>query len=181
MNSLGGLVCVFDRPGAYRVQLLIDIKGGPRPALETDVFADLEPSAAWNQTRSWPCESLDAVLDRVNDLRRQAGLRPLVRNLGLDRIAAAHAERMRASRQVAHDAGDGVPAARLARAGLGFRKGAENVAMAVDLAQAQESLEQSPSHLAAMLGAFDSVGLGMALDEEHRVYLTEFFAAAQSR
>jgi hypothetical protein len=47
--------------------------------------------------------------------------------------------------------------------------------------QFADSLEQSPSHLAAMLGAFDSVGLGMALDEEHRVYLTEFFAAAQSR
>jgi hypothetical protein len=62
------------------------------------------------------------------------------------------------SKTLAHDAGDGLAQSRLAGAGFNVLHGAENVAFAPDLAAAQDSLEESPSHFDAMMGAFDFVG-----------------------
>jgi uncharacterized protein YkwD len=166
----------FEQAGAYRIQLIMSVAGGPRPALEAEAFADVEPYAETRPSLPSNGEDLDAVLARINDLRRVGGQHPLVRRSDLDRVAQDHAERMRDSRTLAHDAGDGLAQSRLAGAGFNVLHGAENVAFAPDLAEAQDSLEESPSHFDAMMGAFDSVGIGMALDESGRVYLTEIFA-----
>jgi hypothetical protein len=92
------------------------------------------------------------VLDRVNDLRRQAGFALSFEISGsielppLTRSACEPPVMWLMTRET----GFPQPGSRV-RA-WGFRKGAENVAMAVDLAQAQESLEQSPSHRCGYAG-----------------------------
>ncbi|WP_394825924.1 CAP domain-containing protein [Pendulispora albinea] len=166
------------QPGEYMIQLVVNVEGGPRPALEASVFAGVEPrwepaGGVWTNG-----QGVSGVLDRLNELRKNAGVGALVRSGALDRVAQAHAERALASHMVAHDAGDGPPEGRLARAGIDVVSGAENVAQASSLAGAQLALEKSPSHFSVMVKpAYDAVGFGTATDESGNVYLVELFAA----
>ena len=172
----GSFRAVFsaDRPGFWRLQLLLDMGPGPRPALEAWVFVDLEPDLA-EVTRAAPGAEVvvpaDASLDvlraalsrRIDAARRADGLPSLRRDAALDALAQAHATAMAARGRTAHDVGDGAPAERLARAGVVARRIGENVARAPSLERAHRVLWDSPSHRGNILDpSFDALGLGVA-------------------
>jgi uncharacterized protein YkwD len=113
----------------------------------------------------------------VNAARASEGLRALRPNATLTQLASEHATMMRGVRRTAHDTGEGDLTARLARAGLSLTAG-ENVAHAASVALAHRVLWASPSHRQNLLTAgFDSIGIGVALDEDGSVWVCEEFAA----
>jgi hypothetical protein len=162
-----------DRPGLWRLQLLVERGQGPRPALEAWVFVDREPDLA-EATRAAPGplsrladdaspDMLRAGLSGLIDAaRRQAGVPSLRRDAALDRIAQEHAEAMALRGQTAHDVGDGPPAERLARARVMARRMGENVARAPSLERAHRVLWDSPSHRGNIIDpSFDALGVGV--------------------
>ncbi len=173
-----------DRAGAFTVQLLADVDGGPRPVLEAAVFADVEPPTEWV---GWPSpgesaargenDDAEALRRMVNEARSSEGLSPLHASPALDRAAEEHARTMRDARVLAHDAGDGDPLARLRRLGVHFAVAGENVAHETTAVRAHRALWASPSHRANLLDArFTALGVGIAPDPDGSIWICESFA-----
>ena len=172
---------VADRPGPWTAQLVATVSGGPRPILEALVFADSTPPSSysdWPAPGEFDAPAEDAAARRMlNEARAGEGLPTLRPDPRLDAIAVSHAAAMKARRQLAHDLGDGSPLARLARAGISPHSAGENVAHALTLRRAHRALWASPSHRGNLLDPrFDTVGVGMARDEDGSVWLCEVFA-----
>lgn len=180
-------VFALDQPGLWRVQVLLGTEHGPRPALEAWVFVDEEPSfragnspapgEVANSGLELPLGTLRAtLLEMVNAARFSEQRAPLRREERLDLLAQEHAEAMQRSGRTAHDTGQGLPAERMARAGVrAFRLG-ENVARARSLSSAHRALWDSPSHRGNLLDdGFDAVGLGIAVEPSVGVWVCELF------
>jgi len=176
-----------DRPGLWRLQLLVDRGQGPRPALEAWVFVDREPDLA-EATQAAPgpraAVAADASLDvlraglsgLIDAARRQAGVPSLRRDTALDQLAQDHATAMAERGQTAHDVGDGPPAERLARARVSARRIGENVARAPSLERAHGVLWDSPSHRGNIVDpSFDALGVGV-VRAAGDVWVCELFA-----
>jgi uncharacterized protein YkwD len=175
-----------DRSGAFLIQVLASVAGGPRPVLEATVYAELptprsffmdpapgEPSAPLAPN----ADKAAALLEMVNQARATEQSPPLSRDAALDAIAQAHAEAMRKLRRIAHDAGDGDPRSRVDAANLDVLAAGENVAHALDVGRAHRALWASPSHRENLLEPrFDKVGIGMALDSDGSIWVCEVFA-----
>ncbi|HEY3497823.1 MAG TPA: hypothetical protein VGK73_24160, partial [Polyangiaceae bacterium] len=107
-----------DREGAFLVQVLADVEGGPRPVAEAQLFAGAEPSTLYaaepapGETANDTSDAGTSILSMANAARASEGLGTLVRHPRLDRAALAHSEAMRKLGRIAHDAGDGTPGAR---------------------------------------------------------------------
>jgi uncharacterized protein YkwD len=113
----------------------------------------------------------------VNQARATEQSPPLLRDPALDALAQAHAEAMRRTRRIAHDAGDGDPKTRVEAANLDILAAGENVAHALDVARAHRALWASPSHRENLLEPrFDRIGIGMALDSDGSIWVCEVFA-----
>jgi hypothetical protein len=181
-----------DRPGLWRLQLLVDRGQGPRPALEAWVFVDREPDLAEaTQPAPHPSARLDedaspdvlrAGLSALIDAaRRQAGVPSLRRDTALDQLAQDHAMAMAARGQTAHDVGDGPPAERLARARVVARRIGENVARAASVERAHAVLWDSPSHRGNIVDpSFDALGVGV-VRAAGDVWVCELFAERRVR
>jgi uncharacterized protein YkwD len=174
-----------DRAGEFSVQVVADVATGPRPVLEATVFADVEPTER-PEDGATPAPGEDATAGAPDDdrlatmitsARASVGLPPLVRDPRLDGVARAHARRMAAAGELAHDAGDGDPFERLRAAGLDPGEAGENVAHAATLARAHRALWASPSHRANLLRqAFDHVGVAVVRDDRGDAWVVESFA-----
>jgi uncharacterized protein YkwD len=173
-----------DQPGAFTIQVVVDLANGPRPALEAMLFADTQP---WSQVpnltapgeTATPLDPTDraTLLAMITALRASEHLHPLTGSTRLDAVAAAHAERMRSQRSVAHDVGDGDPTVRFEAVGVHARECGENVAHAATLPLAHRALYASPSHRANLLSpSFDRVGVGVVRDPDGSVWVAEEFA-----
>jgi uncharacterized protein YkwD len=171
-----------DRPGAWLVQVLADVSGGPRPVAEALLFADSEPFAYY---AAEPVPGEDArgtgatgsVAAMIDAARASEGLSGLARDDRLDRLALRHAEAMRELGRIAHDTGDGTPAERVAAGGVSATLVGENVAHARTPALAHRSLWASPSHRANLLEPnYDSVGIGVAEGKDGSLWVSELFA-----
>lgn len=175
----------LDRPGPFTVQVLADVATGPRPVLEAQVFADVEPPRAMPSV-SAPGEDAgdgkagaDALVEMVQAVRRERNLPALTRDPRLDRLALAHARRMKEERMVGHDVGDGDPGQRVQAAGLSAKEAGENVAHAESIRLAHRSLWQSPSHRANLeRPGFTHVGAAVVEDPDGTVWVCEIFATA---
>ncbi|MFO0676644.1 MAG: CAP domain-containing protein [Polyangiaceae bacterium] len=174
---------VLDRPGRFTVQVLAHVVSGPRPVLEANTFADVEPESETNVAA--PGEDIDRgkvdaaghLLRMVNEVRTREGLAPLERDRRLDVVAARHASKMKARREVGHDVGDGDPMRRLDAAGLSAKLAGENVAHASNVALAHRALYASPSHRTNLLKkSFDGAGIAVLEDADGSVWVTEMFA-----
>jgi uncharacterized protein YkwD len=166
-------------PGETMVQVVAELRDGPRPVLEAEVFTDVEPSSP-GEERAAPGEELgagspdaDRLSAMVTAARTSAGLAPLTRDARLDAVALAHAERMAATHDLAHDAGDGDPVQRLQVAGIPARDLGENVAHAGTIPLAHRALWSSPSHRANVLGRFTRMGVGVVRDGKGDVWAVE--------
>lgn len=172
-----------DQPGRWVAQLLATTSSGPRPLLEVEFYADVEPPAAADaspvpgegEVDGPPETQLETWLNRA---RSSQGLSKLRRNPELDQLARAHAEAMRDRNQLAHDVGDGNPKQRIVAAGLSPRLAGENVARARSLERAHRTLWLSPSHRGNLLHpGFTEVGVGIVRDERGNWWVAELFAA----
>lgn len=183
----------LDGAGLWRLQLLLDAGGGPRPALEAWVFVDEAPdlSAA---VRPAPGEGqgppptagrdeLRAALSHmIDEGRRSQGIQPLRRDWALDDLAQRHAEAMLSRGRTAHDVGSGLPTERVGRAGLRARRVGENVARARSIERAHRALWDSPSHRGNMLDpGFVSLGIGVARADANEVWVCELFTDGGAR
>lgn len=175
-----------DQPGPWSVQVLADVGGGPRPIIEAALFVGVEPGFE-AQTPSSSGEAAAASEpdpERALELmlgwsRGQEKLPPLRRDPELDALAREHAASMRAAQRLGHDIGAGDPARRLERSGVGVGviSVGENVAHASSVVRAQRTLWASPSHRSNLLSHhFDMVGIGVAIDEDESVWVSQLFA-----
>ncbi|MEP7052143.1 MAG: CAP domain-containing protein [Pseudomonadota bacterium] len=175
-----------DQPGAWLVQLLAAVDGGPRPLLEALVFAGTEPpteaivAKAPGESGAPPSrEPRTALYAMVNAARQSERLAPLQPDSRLEQLAQAHAEAMRSARKTAHDAGDGDLIQRLERAGLALSVG-ENVAHGASAALAERALWASPSHRENLLfSGFNLVGIGVAPDPDGTLWVCQVFGAGE--
>lgn len=173
----------LDRPGAFLVQVVGDVEGGPRPVLEASVGAgeavlgeDDEAPAPGEEPES--AEDAPALARMVTALRASEGLPPLARDTRLEAVARTHAERMAREGQVAHDLGDGDLRARAFASGLQARRVGENVARAATLARVHRALHASPSHRLNLLDAgYTRLGIGLHRAEDGFVYVCEVFGS----
>jgi uncharacterized protein YkwD len=158
--------------GRHVVQLLADDGNGPRPVLEAEVYAGVEPPMA-PPSNVVPGETdgngisdpKEALLARLNGARGAESLAKLAKDGTLEKVAQAHAEAMMKAHLLAHDVGDGDPGARIAATGTTWKLVGENVAKAKTNLTAHRALYASPSHRGNMLEArFKKVGIGVAID-----------------
>ncbi|CAN5290170.1 hypothetical protein BH09MYX1_BH09MYX1_53310 [soil metagenome] len=174
----------LDRPGGFTVQLVSDVTTGPRPALEAQIFADVEPpsvmpnlAAPGEAAGVGATDERDALFRMIAGLRVEQGLRATLRDPRLDTLAAAHAQRMKDAHTVGHDVGDGDPSTRLQRAGLSAHEAGENVAHAQTVALAHRALWASPSHRQNLQRPeYDRVGIAVLDDADGSVWACEIFA-----
>ncbi|MCA9606355.1 MAG: CAP domain-containing protein, partial [Myxococcales bacterium] len=118
-----------------------------------------------------------AMLDRINALRGESQLAPLVRLDALDGAARAHSAEMARTGQLSHvsDA-TGSPEDRVREAGVGATRVTENVASHRDAASANEAVMGSPAHRQNALDPNAThIGLG-AVRTEQGVFVTQLFA-----
>lgn len=175
-----------DSPGAWLVQLLGSVDGGPRPLLEALVFAGTEPprtaaihKAPGEDAPNAAGDPRAALYAMVNAARASERIASLARDERLEALAQTQAEAMRSARKTAHDAGDGDLNQRLARAGLELSAG-ENVAHAGSAELAQRVLWASPSHRENLLfRGFDAVGIGVAADDDGTLWVCQVFASTR--
>lgn len=174
----------LDKPGAWLIQVLSVHDSGPRPALEAMVFVDSDPpphfyheATPGEQAGLADDDAASAMTSMLNAARAQSGLGPMQRDPRLDRLASEHARVMQQTRQLAHDLGRGGPAERLAQAGLVATVSGENLAYAQDAQSAHRFLWASPAHRTGMLEPrFDSLGVGIAEDENRSIWVCELYA-----
>lgn len=175
-----------DAPGAWLIQLLGSVEGGPRPLLEALIFAGTEPPRSPTTNQAPGEDAHDAAGDpraalyaMVNAARISERGAALTRDARLEALAQEHAEAMRRARKTAHDTGDGDLVQRLERAGLELSAG-ENVAHAGSAALAQRALWASPSHRENLLfRGFDAVGIGVAADADGTLWVCQVFASTR--
>jgi uncharacterized protein YkwD len=173
-----------DRAGAFTVQVVAEVATGPRPVLEAQLYADVDPpqqmpslAAPGESARGNLTDERAALAAMVTALRTQESLPALRRDARLDAVASAHAQRMKDAHTVGHDVGDGDPAQRLQNAGLSARESGENVAHAQNVLLAHRALWQSPSHRANLQHAeYDAFGIAVLDDADGSVWVAEVFA-----
>jgi uncharacterized protein YkwD len=114
------------------------------------------------QTRPRP--DLEAqMLEKVNEERRAAGLKPVAADPELTEVARLHSADMFARGYFAHVSPEGLdPFDRMQRAGVTFRTAGENLALAPTLKIAHTGLMNSPGHRANILRPeFGRLGIGI--------------------
>ncbi len=177
----------FESPGRYLVEVLGAGASGPAVAALFAVAcggASLEEPAE----AAAPADPVDPaaaeaqVAEAVNATRRRHGLPALEVRSGLAAVARRHSERMLEAGVLAHVLpGQGDVGERLRRARVSFRRAAENIAVGPTALAAHAAAEESPGHLANLLGPrFRQMGCGIARGRlptgEPAVYLTEVLA-----
>ena len=178
-----------DRPGAFLIQVLASVAGGPRPVLAATVYADVRPPTSFfgDAAPGEPPGPLGSGVDKtealfamVNEARATEQSPALIRDGVLDGIAERHAEAMRKLKRIAHDAGDGDPQSRVQASDLSVLAAGENVAHALDVTRAHRALWASPSHRENLLQPrFDRIGIGVATDPDGSIWVCEVFAESR--
>lgn len=171
-------------PGPLSVQVVADLLSGPRPVIEADVLVDVDPSASptlgpapGEEDTLRPGTDDDGLAQMVAAARSAAGLGVLVRDARLDALARAHAQRMAAAHELAHDVGDGDPSERLRQANLDARAVGENVAHAPSVMLAHRAIWRSPSHRMNLLRPdFERIGVAIVREAGGDVWAVELFA-----
>ncbi len=184
----------LDRPGAFTVQVLATSEEGPRPVLEAPVFADVTPTNASSLPPA-PAPGEDAPLPpgtdaphalaaMANAARGAEKAGPLRWDPALATLAASHAAAMRAKGVLAHDVGNGDPAARLRAANVGFRYAGENVVRLGPgdgenrVGLAHRRLWESPSHRGNVLNAqYTRIGTAILVESDGTLWGVELFAS----
>jgi Cysteine-rich secretory protein family len=173
-----------DRPGPFTVQVVADVATGPRPVLEAELFADVEPPLATPNLAApgevagvGVSDKARALATMVDTMRVAEKRKPLTRDSRLDAVALAHARRMLQAHTLGHDVGDGDPAERLANAGIRAKETGENVAHAQSVVLAHRALYASVSHRENLLSTeFTHFGVAVIEENTASVWVAEVFS-----
>jgi uncharacterized protein YkwD len=158
--------------GRHVVQVLADDGNGPRPVVEAEVYAGVDPpltppssEVPGEKDGDGETDPATALLKRLNGARVAEGLGKLTIDPTLLQVAKDHAEAMKKAHILGHDVGDGDPGERMAATGTTWKVLGENVAKAKSDRAAHRALYASPSHRANMLDArFKKVGIAAVVD-----------------
>jgi uncharacterized protein YkwD len=171
-----------DQEGAWLVQVVADVQGGPRQVLEALLIAGDGPrrqardEAPGERERTTADDSAGLLFEMLAAARSSEQRSRLRRDPELDRIAREQAAAARAAGHIAHDLGSGDPEARVRAAGIDAESVGENLARAESIARAHRALWSSPSHRTNILDdRFDSIGIGVVEDADG-VWACELFA-----
>jgi hypothetical protein len=172
----------LSEPGAFVMQVLADVGAGPRPVLEANVYADVEPPA---RTPNLAAPGEQALAGKsgpaglyamVDALRESEGRAKLVRDPALEEVARAHALRMKEVSQVGHSLSDGDPNERVQNANILARRVGENVAHAENLVNAHRALYGSPSHRQNLIDpGWKAAGFAAVPGDDGSVWVCEVF------
>jgi uncharacterized protein YkwD len=176
----------FPQTGGYTVEVighsakgpevaalfLVDV-GGPTQRGEAEPFS--EPTTVE--------EARQAILARINSLRRAHKLSSLSRDPALDAVAQAYSDRMDREGFFAHVAPDGTDLRkRLSVAGPAYRSAGENLGLAPGPLAAHFGIEHSPGHRKNLLSPqFTHAGIGVTFQKVEgrpQAIVTEVFSAA---
>ncbi len=173
----------FGSPGRYTVEV---VGKGPRGPEVTSLFL-VDVGGRQRGERELLVEpgtveeAREAVLARINALRRAHHLKPLERDEALTGVAQAYSERMAREGFFAHVAPDGSDLrGRLSAAGLEARTSGENLGLAAGPLAAHFGIEHSPGHRNNLLNApFTRAGIGVAYQQvagREQAIVTEVFS-----
>lgn len=161
----------FDVPGEYRFEVVAADKGLGEVALLFSVFADMQPYRMPNaplppDAAPDPREAEAYLLDELNKLRADHGLRPVVPFDLFDRLTREHSALMGHMGIVAHDLpGHGTVAKRAADLAHPRAEHFQNVAGAPTAKDALKMVELSPAHLKNLLcSECTHVSIGASLE-----------------
>lgn len=119
------------------------------------------------------------VIELVNKERTARGLRPVSERFGLTVVAEAHSSDMIRRGYFSHTGPDGsTPFSRMAKSGLSFFTGGENIAMGQPTPEAVvQTWMDSPGHRANILNpGYGSIGVGAVQNSRTgQIYWTQLF------
>lgn len=172
----------LSEPGAFVMQVLADVGAGPRPVLEANIYADVEPPSRTPNLAAPGERAADgkvgaaALYAMVDALRDSEGRTRLEHDPELEAVARAHALRMKELSQVGHSLSDGDPSERVQNANIPAKRVGENVAHAENLVNAHRALYGSPSHRQNLLDpSFRVGGFAVVPGEDGSVWVCEVF------
>lgn len=170
----------FAEKGRHTVEVLAT---GPRgPEVVALFFVDVgEVKADAADAMLEPETDADAraeLLVRINALRLQHGVTPLVADAALEVVAQAWAERLGRENFFSHVAPDGSTLRqRLTESGYVFQSAGENLGLSTGPLAAHFGIEHSPGHRRNLLDAgHRRAGFGLAVTGDGRHVLVELFA-----
>lgn len=175
---------LFPSEGRYTVELLGRSERGPEVASLFLVDVGETRAKGEHERIVEPTtveDAREAVLSRINALRRAHGVQPLALDDTLNGVAQAYSDRMAREGFFAHVAPDGSDLrGRLTAAGSQYRTAGENLGMASGPLAAHFGIEHSPGHRNNLLGTqFTHAGLGVTfqkVDGRNQALLTEVFS-----
>lgn len=180
---------LFATEGHYTVEILGRGAKGPEVAalFLVDVGGPRQRGALERLVEPTGLEaSREAVLERINALRRAYGQPVLVPDDTLTQVAQAYSERMAREGFFGHVAPDGSDLrARMAAAGASGRTAGENLGLSTGPLSAHFGIEHSPGHRGnLLLPQYQRVGIGVALEEKEgrtQTVLTEVFSSGPAQ
>jgi uncharacterized protein YkwD len=117
------------------------------------------------------------MLQLINQEREKHGLKLLLNDEALNKVARAHAADMFKRGYFSHNTPEGInPFQRLHRANIKYKFAGENLAMAPAVSRAHSELMNSPGHRANMLNpSYGRIGIGILQSAEHGLMVTQEF------
>jgi uncharacterized protein YkwD len=176
----------FPQVGGYTVEVIGRSQKGPEVAALFLVDVGGPSQRAGEEPVSEPTtveEARQAILARINSLRRAHKLGPLSPDPALDAVAQAYSDRMDREGFFAHVAPDGTDLRkRLSGAGPSYRSAGENLGLAPGPLSAHFGIEHSPGHRKNLLSPqFTHAGIGVTFQKVEgrpQAIVTEVFSAA---
>jgi uncharacterized protein YkwD len=176
----------FPKAGGYTVEVIGRSAKGPEVAalFLVDVGGPSQRGGAEpvSEPTTIP-EARQAILARINSLRRAHNLVQLSPDAALDTVAQDYSDRMAREGFFAHVAPDGTDLRkRLAAAGPAYRSAGENLGLAPGPLSAHFGIEHSPGHRKNLLSPqFTHAGIGVTfqtVEGRPQAIVTEVFSAA---
>jgi uncharacterized protein YkwD len=157
------------RTGAPSRARILLVAASTALAIVFAVIAPQSAQAATIVTTPTYAQMMQHVVDETNAIRAGVGLRPLVRNAELDRVAAAWARKQWESGTMSHNPNFStqIPS--------GWSRAGENVAKGYNYLQVVPAWKASPGHYANIVNDYTSIGIGY-FEQDGRRYWTQLFA-----
>lgn len=162
----------FHIPGRYQMEVVARGNRKTQVVLKWAIFVDSEATEVSTLSKAEgifpdPMEATHSLYAALNELRAEAGLKPVARFESFEPLAREHAALMAVSGLVDHQIPGSTPGV-AAKAGARFHPGAkhhENLAAAPNWEDALDLVRLSPGHLANLLcDACTHASIGVALE-----------------
>jgi uncharacterized protein YkwD len=135
----------------------------------TTALVLVAPQGARAETTPTYAQMMQYVVDETNAVRAEVGLPPLVRNAGLDTVAAAWSLQQWTTGIMMHNPLFSV------QIDSGWLRAGENVAKGYSYTQVVPAWKASPTHYANIVNDYNSIGIGY-FELNGRRYWTQLFA-----